>query len=133
MTAVTAPKVDDSGIRRVPGAPLLQLDNLTMHFKTKGDGFLARSTNRVQAVDKVNFTLHEGETLGLVGESGCGKSTTARLITRLLEPTGGKILYQGTDIAHMSERHLRPSASSRRTASWPGYGARTTPEARTPY
>jgi oligopeptide/dipeptide ABC transporter ATP-binding protein len=79
-----------------------------MHFRTKGDGFLARGAQWVQAVDGVSLTVQPGETLGLVGESGCGKSTTARLITRLLEPTAGKIKYQGVDIAHMSERQLRP-------------------------
>jgi oligopeptide/dipeptide ABC transporter ATP-binding protein len=106
MTTATA--ATTSGVRAVPGAPLLQLDNLTMHFKTKGDGFIARKTKWVQAADGVDLTLEAGQTLGLVGESGCGKSTTARLITRLLEPTAGKILYQGVDIAHMSERQLRP-------------------------
>jgi oligopeptide/dipeptide ABC transporter ATP-binding protein len=106
MTTQTA--TSGTGIRRVDGAPLLQLDNLTMHFRAKGDGLLARASKRVQAVDGVNLTVQAGETLGLVGESGCGKSTTARLITRLLEPTAGRILYQGTDIAHLSERRLRP-------------------------
>jgi oligopeptide/dipeptide ABC transporter ATP-binding protein len=106
MTTQTA--TSHSGIRRVDGAPLLRLEDLTMHFRAKGEGFLARANKRVQAVDGVNLTVHAGETLGLVGESGCGKSTTARLITRLLEPSAGKILYQGTDIAHMSERQLRP-------------------------
>jgi oligopeptide/dipeptide ABC transporter ATP-binding protein len=104
----TATVTSETGVRSVPGAPLLQLNDLTMHFKTKGDGFFAHGTKWVQAVDGVNLTVKAGETLGLVGESGCGKSTTARLITRLLEPTKGEILYQGTDIAHMSERRLRP-------------------------
>src|SRR5919202_5859765 len=110
MTTATATSTStsDTGIRRVEGAPLLQLDNLTMHFKTKGEGLLARGTKWVQAVDGVNLTVQAGETLGLVGESGCGKSTTARLVTRLLEPTAGRILYQGVDIAHLSERRLRP-------------------------
>jgi oligopeptide/dipeptide ABC transporter ATP-binding protein len=106
MTATTAKA--KSGVRQVEGAPLLQLEDLKMHFRTKGDGFLARGAQWVQAVDGVSLTVQPGETLGLVGESGCGKSTTARLITRLLEPTAGKIKYQGVDIAHMSERQLRP-------------------------
>ncbi|GLY05600.1 oligopeptide/dipeptide ABC transporter ATP-binding protein [Actinoplanes sp. NBRC 101535] len=88
--------------------PLLELDDVTMHFRIKGDGLFSRGTNKVRAVDGVSLTLQPGETLGLVGESGCGKSTTARLITRLLEPTSGKINFDGTDIAHLSERQLRP-------------------------
>ena len=96
------------GVRKVEGAPLLELDDVKMHFRIKGDGFLSRGAKNVQAVDGVSFTLKEGETLGLVGESGCGKSTTARLITRLLEPTGGKINFQGVDIAHLSQRQLLP-------------------------
>ncbi|WP_250033040.1 ABC transporter ATP-binding protein [Paractinoplanes maris] len=106
MTETTTPA--KSGVRTVPGAPLLELDGVKMHFKTKGEGFLARRTQWVQAVDGVDLTVGAGETIGLVGESGCGKSTTARLITRLLEPTAGEIRYQGVDIAHMSERQLRP-------------------------
>ena len=106
MTAAT--ETSSSGIKTVSGAPLLQLENLAMHFKAKGDGLFSRGTKWVQAVDGVNLTVHAGETLGLVGESGCGKSTTARLITRLLEPTAGKINYQGVDIAHYSDRQLRP-------------------------
>jgi peptide/nickel transport system ATP-binding protein len=104
----TQTETSNRGIRRVEGAPLLELDSLQMHFKVKGDGLLGRPNKRVQAVDGVNLTVQAGETLGLVGESGCGKSTTARLITRLLEPTAGRILYQGVDIAHLSERQLRP-------------------------
>jgi oligopeptide/dipeptide ABC transporter ATP-binding protein len=96
-----------SGVPQVPGAPLLELKDLVMHFATRGDGMLGR-TNKVQAVDGVSLTVREGETLGLVGESGCGKSTTAQLITRLLMPTAGQILYQGNDISRMNERALRP-------------------------
>src|SRR4051812_34916362 len=106
MTAATASAAP--GVRKVGGAPLLQLDDVKMPFRTKGEGMLSRATQWVQAVDGVDLTVQSGETLGLVGESGCGKSTTARLITRLLEPTAGRILYQGVDIAHMSERQLRP-------------------------
>jgi oligopeptide/dipeptide ABC transporter ATP-binding protein len=106
MTAATT--TAKSGVPVVEGSPLLELNDVKMHFRTKGDGFLARSTKWVQAVDGVSLSVQPGETLGLVGESGCGKSTTARLITRLLEPTAGEIKYQGVDIAHMSERKLRP-------------------------
>jgi len=106
MTAASA--TAKSGVRKVEGAPLLQLEDVQMHFRIKGEGMLARRNVMVQAVDGVSLTLGPGETLGLVGESGCGKSTTARLITRLLEPTAGTIKYQGVDIAHMSQRQLRP-------------------------
>jgi oligopeptide/dipeptide ABC transporter ATP-binding protein len=85
---------------------LLELRDLTMHFPVRG-GALRRS-EKVQALDGVNLTLEEGETLGLVGESGCGKSTTGRLITRLLEPTAGRVVFQGKDISHLKERELRP-------------------------
>jgi oligopeptide/dipeptide ABC transporter ATP-binding protein len=107
-TMTTASNTAKSGVRSVEGAPFLELNDVKMHFRTKGDGLLARGTKWVQAVDGVSLTVAPGETLGLVGESGCGKSTTARLITRLLEPTAGEIKYQGVDIAHMSERQLRP-------------------------
>jgi oligopeptide/dipeptide ABC transporter ATP-binding protein len=106
MTAATASATP--GVKKIEGAPLLELQDVKMHFRTKGEGLLARRTQWVQAVDGVNLTVEPGQTLGLVGESGCGKSTTARVITRLLEPTAGKIKYQGVDIAHMSERQLRP-------------------------
>jgi len=110
MTTVieTAQAPARPGIKRVPGAPLLELRDLLMYFTVKGEGLLRQGANKVQAVDGVSLTLREGETLGLVGESGCGKTTTGRLITRLLKPTSGQILYQGTDIARMRERELRP-------------------------
>ena len=82
---------------------------LTKHFPiTKG--LLQRKVGAVQAVDGVDFDVGEGETLGLVGESGCGKSTTGRLLTRLLEPTGGKITFQGQDITHLRAGPVAPAA-----------------------
>ena len=104
----TATEAAEAGVPQVPGAPLLELKDLVMHFTVKGEGVFRRAKAKVQAVDGISLTLHEGENLGLVGESGCGKSTTGRLITRLLTPTAGQILYEGTDIAHLDERALRP-------------------------
>ncbi|MFI7605891.1 ABC transporter ATP-binding protein [Micromonospora sp. NPDC049366] len=88
--------------------PLLELRDLQMHFTARGEGWFGREGLRIRAVDGVSLQLRAGETLGLVGESGCGKSTTGRLITRLLEPTGGQVLYRGTDISHLKEKDLRP-------------------------
>jgi peptide/nickel transport system ATP-binding protein len=77
-----------------PAQPLLLVRDLRKHFHLRG-GFLARSTARVRAVDGVSFALAKGETLGVVGESGCGKSTTARLVARLLEPDAGELIFDG--------------------------------------
>ena len=90
-----------------PAAPpeLLRVEDLKQHFKQRGG--LLRSAPPVRAVDGVSFTIRAGETLGLVGESGCGKSTTGRSIIRLLEPTAGKIIFQGQDITHLPKRPLR--------------------------
>jgi len=93
--------------RGVADAPLLEIRDLAMHFKTKGDGLIRQATNVVRAVDGVSLVVNEGESVGLVGESGCGKTTTGRLITRLLEPTAGQIFYRGVDIAHKKEKDLR--------------------------
>jgi peptide/nickel transport system ATP-binding protein len=87
--------------------PLLRVSGLVKHFPiTKG--VLRRQVGAVKAVDGIDFQVMPGETLGVVGESGCGKSTMGRLITRLLEPTGGKVEFQGRDITHLSTGAMRP-------------------------
>ncbi|MFF9346174.1 ABC transporter ATP-binding protein [Streptomyces sp. NPDC014734] len=88
--------------------PLLHVSGLTKHFPIKAGFPIRRTVGAVQAVDGLDFTVSGGESLGLVGESGCGKSTTGRLITRLLEPTSGRISYRGQDIAHASRKQLAP-------------------------
>jgi oligopeptide/dipeptide ABC transporter ATP-binding protein len=90
---------------------LLEISNLVKHYPVRG-GVLRRVTGTVQAVDGVSFTLGVGETLGLVGESGCGKSTVARSILRLVEPTSGSIRINDTDITHLGKTALRPHRRS---------------------
>ncbi|WP_328553646.1 MULTISPECIES: ABC transporter ATP-binding protein [unclassified Streptomyces] len=91
--------------------PLLVVDKLVKHFPVKGGFPIRRTIGAVQAVDGIDLTVNVGESFGLVGESGCGKSTTGRLITRLLEPTGGTISYRGKDISHASRKDLAPIRS----------------------
>jgi oligopeptide transport system ATP-binding protein len=86
--------------------PLLSVKNLVKHFSLKG-GLFQREAARVHAVDGVSFDIAEGETLGLVGESGCGKSTTGRCVLRLTEPTSGSITFEGRDVMAMDEDTLR--------------------------
>ncbi|MFH8499497.1 ABC transporter ATP-binding protein [Streptomyces coeruleorubidus] len=87
--------------------PLLKVEGLVKHFPIK-KGLLQRQAGAVKAVDGIDFEVRRGETLGVVGESGCGKSTMGRLITRLLEPSGGKIEFDGTDITHLGTSGMRP-------------------------
>lgn len=89
---------------------LLKVENLTKHFPG-GHKSAFGKRDVVQAVDDVTFEVAQGEALGLVGESGCGKSTTGRLITRLLEPTNGSVIFDGVDISHLSQSELRPIRS----------------------
>jgi len=102
-TANTEPSTTPSPV----GEELLSVTGLVKHFPIR-KGLLQRQTGAVQAVDGLGFTVTKGETLSLVGESGCGKTTTGRLLTRLLEPTEGRIVFEGRDITHMSEGKMRP-------------------------
>ncbi len=88
-------------------APLLQVNDLTKHFPLSG-GFFGRSAGVVRAVDSISFEVAPGETLGIVGESGCGKSTTARLLVNLIEPDSGQVILEGKRIGgDMSVRDMR--------------------------
>jgi peptide/nickel transport system ATP-binding protein len=97
-TVVAAPK----------GAALLEVENLVKHFPVRSGGIIPRVVGQVQAIDGISFTIHEGEAMGLVGESGCGKSTTGRVVTRLQAPTSGQIKLAGRDIATLKDRELLP-------------------------
>jgi oligopeptide/dipeptide ABC transporter ATP-binding protein len=90
------------------GEPLLEVTGLTKHFPVTSGIIFKRQVGAVQAVDGISFSVNKGETLGLVGESGCGKTTTGRMIMRLLKPTSGRILFEGHDITTMSQGALRP-------------------------
>jgi oligopeptide/dipeptide ABC transporter ATP-binding protein len=86
--------------------PLLEIKNLKVHFPVR-PGLFGRGRDFVKAVDDVSFSIAPGETLGLVGESGCGKTTLGRAIVRLVEPTAGSVLFEGEDLAQMSRATLR--------------------------
>jgi len=90
------------------GDELLVVDGLKKYFPITSGIIFQKQVAAVQAVDGVSFSLREGETLGVVGESGCGKSTMARCVMKLLEPSGGRIVYRGRDITHLSRAQMRP-------------------------
>ncbi|MGH3480318.1 MAG: ABC transporter ATP-binding protein [Nocardioidaceae bacterium] len=90
------------------GAPLLEVKDLVKYFPVKSSGLLRRVVGQVQAVDGISFSINKGESLGLVGESGCGKTTTGRVLTKLYEPTSGSILLEGTDLAPLSGKQMLP-------------------------
>jgi oligopeptide/dipeptide ABC transporter ATP-binding protein len=108
-TAPPAPEPTAAGSTTLeaPGTPLLEVSGLQKHFPIVS-GLLRRQTGAVQAVDGLDFVVRRGETLGLVGESGCGKTTTGRLLTRLIEPSAGTITFEGKDITHLSVGQMRP-------------------------
>jgi peptide/nickel transport system ATP-binding protein/oligopeptide transport system ATP-binding protein len=88
--------------------PILEVKDLKMYFPVKSSGLIRRTVGHVQAVDGISFQVPKGGSLGLVGESGCGKSTTGRLITRLEKPTGGSIDFEGRDLAGLKASALKP-------------------------
>ncbi len=104
--AVSA-QTEPAQVRQETGEPLLSVDRLQKHFPIRR-GLLQRQVGAVQAVDGLTFSVNKGETLSLVGESGCGKTTTGRLLTRLIEPTDGTITFEGRDISHHSVGQMRP-------------------------
>ena len=95
------------GAPLAPGTPLLQVRDLVKHFP-QPQGLFGRSGSVLRAVDGVSFDLAAGEALGLVGESGCGKTTTGRCLLRLVEPTSGSIRFRGTELTGLGQRALRP-------------------------
>jgi len=86
--------------------PLLQVKDLSKYFAVTRGAILTRKIGDIKAVDRISFDIYSGETLGLVGESGCGKTTTGRLILRLIESSGGQILYNHQDITHLDRRAM---------------------------
>jgi peptide/nickel transport system ATP-binding protein len=99
------------GSKDTAAETLLRVEGLAKHFPIYGGFPIKRKVGAVQAVDGIDLTVGVGESVGLVGESGCGKSTTGRLITKLMEPTGGKITYKDQDITHASRKQLAPVRS----------------------
>jgi oligopeptide transport system ATP-binding protein len=107
-----SPRAEEATVtsgRAVPGQGdvLLEVRNLVKHFSV-GGGMFGRRAGTVRAVDGVSFTLRRGETLGLVGESGCGKTTTGRCILQLERPTSGQVIFEGQDLAALSDADIRP-------------------------
>ena len=88
--------------------PLLRVEGLKVHFPVMQGIVFKRQVATVRAVDGVSFSLQRGETLGLVGESGCGKSTTGLAVLRMLTPTAGSIAFEGQDISHHDKAQMRP-------------------------
>ena len=101
VEAQTSPKTDGKS------DVLLEVNNLKMYFPVTSGIIMQRTVAEIKAVDDVSFFIRKGETLGLVGESGCGKTTTGRCILRLYEPTGGQVTYDGKNLQEMGTGEMR--------------------------
>ncbi len=106
--SAAASTVPAAGSASADSDALLRVTGLQKYFPVTRGIILRQRMGAVQAVDGIDFAVTAGQTLGLVGESGCGKTTTGRLLTRLLEPTGGQIIFEGRDITHLSAGRMRP-------------------------
>ena len=112
--------------RAIGAEPLIRVENLAKHFPVTRGVLIGRTTGHVKAVDGVSFTIGRQETLGLVGESGCGKTTTSRLLLRLEQPTAGRVLLDGRDIhalrgADLVRYHTRVQAVFQRRSRRPSW------------
>jgi oligopeptide transport system ATP-binding protein len=107
-TTALSSSVATAAAQHNPARPLLEVRDLRVHFPFSRGWFLNRKRGLIRAVDGISFTVHERETLGLVGESGCGKSTTARAILNLVEPTGGEVSWEGERIDGLHDRDMLP-------------------------
>ncbi|CAG9608459.1 ABC transporter ATP-binding protein [Pseudoneobacillus rhizosphaerae] len=110
LSGVVEPVQSDKKVEKVNQEILLSVKDIKMHFPIKG-GLLGRTQGHVKAVDGVSFDIIKGETLGLVGESGCGKSTTGRVLLRLLEATSGSVNFDGKEIFSLNDNDLRATRS----------------------
>ncbi len=100
--------VDTSSVGSSSAAPLLSVRNLVKTFPVRGGGIVRRTIGQVQAVSNISFDIAHGETLGLVGESGCGKSTAGRAVLQLQRPTSGSVVFDGQELVGLSNRAMRP-------------------------
>src|SRR3989449_6659092 len=96
------------GEKRTGGEPLIRIRGVKKYFPITRGIIFQRKIGQVHAVDGINLEVYPGETVGLVGETGCGKSTTARLVTKLMDVTSGQVFFDGTDITNLSRREMRP-------------------------